>query len=572
MTVIDAVLSLKLLVASMLGKANVGAPRAVTMALEARSGIVDRIHMIFYGSAYVVNVSSIGALKVGSVLSEVFCCSGLLKVVHNLYLCMPALCKQLHLTSSIQCVLDTQLVCELTFDGSADCSLEEGVEMLWRMAESAEEQNFTGRPAAPPGSHAIWGLHKALSKVLPGFDATNEVVRASIRRAELASLTDGRRAIGINKSKYTAASLELLEAVWCTDVLDVTPGEDYGGVCLALQLLPPRYHVEFPANKVSDIVLDCGSRPRVLLRGGKVDYLINADASDRSKGPEHGETILSYLHGLVTVEADDINHAIERLGGADKFDSNYRAVLHDSLHRISAIPNREGEIIGLTIRIGRALLGAAHPLADVICGMKEKSVLFLGAPGSGKTTLLRDASRMLSQQLQQNVWIVDTYEMAGEGDVPQPFIAHARRMMVPNLDAQARTMVEVVQNHMPKVMIVDEIGRPAEVEAADTVKKRGVRMIATAHGDFRGLSSNPQLKKLLGARVDSILKGGTPVTTRVSKPIFDVVIVLHSDDLFVWDIIADAGKAVDSILRGKLVSATRRRLQNGILTVETINF
>eukprot|EP00736_Rhodelphis_marinus_P005977 Rmarinus@m.4990 len=548
--------------------ANSQSPPTLCIVLEGPlPGDLRSVQLCFSGTTYAVDVSKVGLESTNHRLSVLFGSNGVLKVLHNLNACLPALRSQLGLGSDIQCqqVLDVQLLCDSAFEDSCDVTFEESIDLLW---------NLIGEDCVPPPktpeSLPVIQLYDVISKVLPRLSDAAEVVSASCRRANLISETGGRPAIGIDKSDYSIRSLELLETYHPNDALKFFAEEDSAGMQEALALLPPRYLVKALSEDVIDIALDSGYQPRAVTRAGCVQRLLQEE-QDRTSADDASSPIVDCDPVYVTPE--DIRDVVERVGGAGAFSSNHRAALQGSLHRISAVLNRTGEIIGLTIRIGRALLGAAHPLADVICGMKEKSVLFLGAPGSGKTTLLRDASRMLSQQLQQNVWIVDTSnEIAGDGDVPHRCIGQARRMMVPNLDAQARTMVEVVQNHMPKVMIVDEIGRPAEVEAADTVKKRGVRMIATAHGDFRGLSSNPQLKKLLGARVDSILKGGTPVTTRVSKPIFDVVIVLHSDDLFVWDIIADAGKAVDSILRGKLVSATRRRLQNGILTVETINF
>jgi stage III sporulation protein SpoIIIAA len=271
------------------------------------------------------------------------------------------------------------------------------------------------------------------------------------------------------------------------------------------------------------------------------------------------------------VSCEDLDAIISRVGG---FGKDNRAGLEAQLHRISAIRNRAQSIIGLTMRVGRHVSGNAHMISDLLF-QDGVSILFLGEPGSGKTTIVREATRMLAQT--RNVLIVDTSnEIAGDGDVPHPCVGLARRMQVQSLDAQGDVMIEGVQNHTPEVMVIDEIGRTSEVEAARTCKQRGVRIIASAHGDLRKLIKNKQLRGLVGgietvtlgdvqAKEEAKKRGLHPSasldklkTQRAGTPIFDVIVELHRGKLHEWRIISPCANAVDMILEGSHYLAQRR--------------
>ena len=181
----------------------------------------------------------------------------------------------------------------------------------------------------------------------------------------------------------------------------------------------------------------------------------------------------------------------------------------------------------------------------------------MGAPGSGKTTIIREIARKLSEE--HNLLIVDTSnEIAGDGDIPHPCIGLSRRVQVPGLDLQGNVMIECVQNHSPSVMVIDEIGRPTEVAAARTVKQRGVRVIASAHGDFRKLSRNGQLRGLLGSTENVLLKGGVPKTVRVGEPTFDVIIEVRPEKHDEWVVVMDVAGAYDRLLERKDYLIQRR--------------
>ncbi|MBC8509453.1 MAG: AAA family ATPase, partial [Chloroflexi bacterium] len=162
-----------------------------------------------------------------------------------------------------------------------------------------------------------------------------------------------------------------------------------------------------------------------------------------------GEVVLSETE----VTRDEIDYVSSHVG---VFDDDNRAGLERTLHRISAIRNRRGDIVGLTCRVGRAVYGTTEIIKDLID--ENKSILILGRPGVGKTTMLREAARILAES--KRVVIVDTSnEIGGDGDVPHPAVGGARRMQVAKPSLQHEVMIEAVENHNPEVIVIDEIGR-----------------------------------------------------------------------------------------------------------------
>jgi len=204
-----------------------------------------------------------------------------------------------------------------------------------------------------------------------------------------------------------------------------------------------------------------------------------------------GEVILS----TTPVTYADLEYVVERIG---EFGDDNRAGIERTLHRISAIRNRKGRIVGLTCRIGRAVLGSIALIRDIV--EQGQSILILGRPGVGKTTLLREVARVLADETNKRVVVVDTSnEIAGDGDIPHPGIGRARRMQVARTAEQHAVMIEAVENHMPQVIVIDEIGTELEAAAARTIAERGVQLVATAHGNELGnLLVNPTLSDLVG--------------------------------------------------------------------------
>lgn len=251
--------------------------------------------------------------------------------------------------------------------------------------------------------------------------------------------------------------------------------------------------------------------------------------------------------------SQDIQYVVERIGD---FGDDNRAGIEYTLHRISAIRNRGGKIVGLTCRVGRAVYGTISLIEDLI--RSGKSILLLGRPGVGKTTMLREVARVLADDVHKRVVIVDTSnEIAGDGDIPHPAIGHARRMQVITPTLQHAVMIEAVENHMPEVIIIDEMGTEQEASAARTIAERGVQLIATAHGNnLDNLILNPTLSDLIGG-IQTVTLGDDEarrrrsqksVLERKSLPTFDVVVEIQQ-----WDRVAvhnDVAKVVDSILRG----------------------
>lgn len=249
---------------------------------------------------------------------------------------------------------------------------------------------------------------------------------------------------------------------------------------------------------------------------------------------------------------EDIDGIVSRLGS---FGNDNRAGIEATLHRISAIRNRAGTIVGLTCRIGRAMFGTVEVIKDVV--KTHKSILLLGRPGVGKTTLLREIARVLADEELRRVVIVDTSnEIAGDGDIPHSGIGLARRMQVPRSDQQHSVMIEAVENHMPQVIVVDEIGTEAEAYAARTIAERGVTLVATAHGNtLENLILNPTLSDLVGGIQSVTLsdeearrrRTQKSVLERRSPPTFDVVVEIQDKDTFV--IHNDVATVVDLLLR-----------------------
>ena len=247
----------------------------------------------------------------------------------------------------------------------------------------------------------------------------------------------------------------------------------------------------------------------------------------------------------------EIDYVVSRIG---EFDADNRAGLERTLHRISAIRNRRGHIVGLTCRVGRAVYGTIDIIQDLI--ESGRSLLIMGKPGIGKTTMLREAARILAEK--KRVIIVDTSnEIGGDGDVPHPAVGSARRMQVSKPSLQHEVMIEAVENHNPEVIVIDEIGRELEAAAARTIAERGVQLIGTAHGrTLENLLLNPTLSDLVGG-IESVTlsdeearRRGTQKTVleRRSPPTFDVLIEIQDRDRL--SVHPDVAAAVDTLVRG----------------------
>jgi stage III sporulation protein SpoIIIAA len=312
---------------------------------------------------------------------------------------------------------------------------------------------------------------------------------------------------------------------------------------LLLDALPP--HICGPLKQRDDnrelleIVMDLGRRPEARYPGREV------------------------MLAETEVTSADIDHVVARIG---EFGDDNRAGIERTLHRISAIRNRRGRIVGLTCRVGRAVYGTISVIEDLI--KSGKSALMLGRPGVGKTTMLREVARVLADEENKRVVIVDTSnEIAGDGDIPHPAIGQARRMQVPTPALQHAVMIEAVENHMPEVIVIDEIGTELEAAAARTIAERGVQLVATAHGnELENLIMNPTLADLVGG-IQSVTLGdeearrrGTQksILERKAPPTFDIVVEIQS-----WERVAvhgDVAETVDSLLRGYQMPAEVREL------------
>jgi stage III sporulation protein SpoIIIAA len=282
-------------------------------------------------------------------------------------------------------------------------------------------------------------------------------------------------------------------------------------------------------DNLIEVVMDLGRRPEARFLG-QSEYL--------------AETPVTRQH---------LNYSIQRVGA---FNEDNRAGIEKTLHRISAIRNRSGEIIGLTCRLGRAVYGTINPIRDLIA--RGQSILVLGRPGVGKTTVLREIARILANDFERRVVIVDTSnEIAGDGDIPHPAIGRARRMQVARPELQHQVMIEAVENHMPEVIVIDEIGTEGEVLAARTIAERGVQLVGTAHGNsIENLIKNPTLSDLVGGIQSVTLSDEEAGRRRTQKsilerkapPTFEIAVEMRSRQY--WIVHENVADTVDNLLLG----------------------
>jgi stage III sporulation protein SpoIIIAA len=290
-------------------------------------------------------------------------------------------------------------------------------------------------------------------------------------------------------------------------------------------------------DQLIEIVLDLGRRPEARF----------------ITGPEYlSQKIISW---------QDIDYTTKRIS---KFSNENRAGIDRTLHRISCIRNRQFLINGLTCRIGRAVFGTISVVRDLL--ESEKSILILGKPGVGKTTIIREIARVLADEMEKRVVIIDTSnEIAGDSDIPHSGIGRARRMQVAKTELQHQVMIEAVENHMPQVIIIDEIGTELEVLAARTIAEKGVQLVGTTHGNcLENLIKNPSLADLIGGiqyvtlSDDEAKRRGTQksILERKAYPAFEIIIEINDQNS--WTIHEDVRNSVDLFLRGNFAIGQTR--------------
>ncbi len=321
----------------------------------------------------------------------------------------------------------------------------------------------------------------------------------------------------------------------------LAPHETADDLGVLLAALPPEIvdaiHALTDQEDLIEVVMDLGRRPEARYPDSEVALL------DRE------------------INEADIGYVVDHIGS---FGDDNRAGIERTLHRISAIRNRNGKIVGLTCRIGRAVYGTIEIIADFV--ETGKSLLIMGRPGIGKTTMLREAARVLADDLDKRVVVVDTSnEIAGDGDIPHPAIGKARRMQVRTPNLQHEVMIEAVENHMPQVIVIDEIGTELEAAAARTIAERGVQLIGTAHGNtLDNLMLNPTLSDLIGG-IQSVTLGDEEarrrrtqksVLERKAPPTFDVIIEIQDRERVL--VHGDVADTVDAMLRGDPVAPELR--------------
>src|SRR6056300_1258588 len=304
-------------------------------------------------------------------------------------------------------------------------------------------------------------------------------------------------------------------------------------------------------DELIEIIIDLGRRPEARF----------------NHGPEYlSQKIVSW---------QDIDYITQRIS---KFSNENRAGIERTLHRISCIRNRQFLINGLTCRVGRAVFGTISVIRDLL--ESEKSILILGKPGVGKTTIIREIARVLADEMQKRVIIIDTAnEIAGDSDIPHSGIGRARRMQVAKTEFQHQVMIEAVENHMPQVIIVDEIGTELEVLAARTIAEKGVQLIGTTHGNcIENLIKNQPLADLLGGiqyvtlSDEEAKRRGTQksILERKGTPAFDIIVEINTSNF--WTIHENIKNSVDFLLRQQVfISQTRNFVVGNKLQIKSLN-
>jgi stage III sporulation protein SpoIIIAA len=540
------------------------------VALECK-GTSTKIFLILIAtkeSLFIFDCEALEAQRVCRELKPLLNQRGILKLIHDS--CnTAALLKRFGDIKEIQSVYDTQIPMEavtgkwnVTFENMlVQCDISNSSDSI--KTSLLDNDEFQERPLSMKVRKSLLddaaNMHKAFQKHLVNLVTTptnfSKVVKASHERVQHAANTNGERSLCFcSPPEYKIQSFECIQNIFPSRLVKPSPVCVVNDAVPFLQLLPEDLNmwVRDKVYNLFEIVLDKG-RPPIAWIGQERVLIGGNDSSNR------------------IITDNDISVLTSRLG---KFGSDNRVGIEKQLHRISAIRNRHHDVIGLTMRVGRHVSGSAYIISDLLFRHPHSSILFLGEPGSGKTTVLREVTRMLAER--QNVIIVDTSnEIAGDGDIPHPCVGLARRMMVPKRELQSEVMVECVQNHTPDVIVIDEIGRSSEADAARTCKNRGVRLIGSAHGTLRQLVHNPKLCGLVGG-IDRVIVSdeearkkrarnlhGTSIqktkSERVGPPTFEIIVELKRNAHYEWTIIFDVGTAVDQILDGDKYSVEHRK-------------
>lgn len=512
----------------------------VALFCESVEGKLLLLQLATSREVYVFDCLKLGGSCVCSFLAPMFANENIRKLIHNCHSFLAALATTGKVPNILGAV-DTQLAMELvTGEVYMNCN-----HMLLQLGIPASNV-FTDKPADPavfqrrplPSKLVTYAAYKtkrlltisASLKSVLDMDGIEIVKDATFKRLKR---TEGLHWVCFDMANgYSLASPELMELTRPDEIWNGSPLQIVNDINDFLELLPKGISEELSnrTDNLTEVHMDLGRPPQAWIAGKQV--LLNKTIKEVEKG--------------------HITAVVQRLGG---FSSGNCAEVERQLHRISALRNLAGDVIGVTMRVGRYIIGNADMISDILRG-NSRSVLLLGESGSGKTAVLRDVSRLLAKN--NNVCIVDTSnEIAGDGNIPHTCIGDARRMMVPSLSRQGAVMIECVQNHSPSVMVIDEIGSSSAVDAVRTCKQRGVRMIASTRGDLRKLLKNQQLQSLVGS-VESVVVGDKEVLQRVGAPTFEVIVESRRGKYNDWRIVLDTATAVDSILRGELYTAEIR--------------
>ena len=568
----------------------------VAMNGEGFPTLLELVQVAHTSAVYVFDAQTIGAPELCQALRPLLKSEHITKIIHDLHqgAVAFAVSGNLHLVN----VLDTQLMMEHHFQWfNADLN-----SFLKKMDLPLHPSKgfVKGKMHSSPGywsrrplpssdlEYAAMDVHflmGSIEKLDCRFTQLRMLKTASLERAKSAVINQGARLICFDSSRsHCMASAELLRITKPTQGAFGSIHQVESEVEDVINVLPIQFTERIPGVSTGEVQRKASSPNQTYLDIESISD-INIDIARRPECWIRGKREFLCQDKNIRATGQDIHAIVQHLG---EIGHDNRAGLNGKMHRFSVMRARDESITGLTIRIGRWIHGMAELLLDLILG-SQKSILLLGEPGSGKTTIVREVTQIMAAR--DNVVVVDTSnEIGGDGVQPHKSIGLARRMMVKSLDEQSKVMIECVQNHTPTCMVIDEIGRPKEVEAARTVRQRGVRIIASAHGNLRALISNKELNGLVGGletvtlgdemakeeamrkRKDAQASGiggdnGAPAlgpvnknkTQRRSEPTFSTIIELGPRGKYLdWHVVNNVAAAVDDVLDGKRYEVERR--------------
>ncbi|GJJ71486.1 hypothetical protein EMPS_03836 [Entomortierella parvispora] len=333
----------------------------------------------------------------------------------------------------------------------------------------------------------------------------------------------------------------------------------------------PELNVHCDTKAIDDLLGAMASEHLDLNNPGTTDILM--DVGSKMTVKVNGECL---QHDRI-ITRDDIDNIIQNLpGGGPDIKKTNRVMFGQTLHRLAAV-GYDGNINGVTIRLGRRVSGLLPLFEDLI---EQKNILLCGAPNVGKTTALREICKHLAQK--RCLCLIDSSgEICGDFENKDHIVGAARVFRPHDPDRQYMTLLDCVRNHSADVIAIDELNTKGEVEVCQTIALRSIQMVACVHGNIQDLVFNPMLNKALGGTTQATVSdrvavdGRKVVNQRSTRPIFDVVINIKRTPMGLdYMFVENVADNVSKIIEGKPIQTRTRRINGGTLeeTTEEVIF